>query len=39
LLNTVVDQCTSEVVLQHAEHWVKALLTILQVLLGYTDTV
>jgi len=33
LLNTVVDQCTSEVFSQHCEHWVKALLTILQVIL------
>lgn len=33
LLNTVVDQCTSEVFSQHCEHWVKTLLMILQVLL------
>jgi len=32
LLNTVVDQCSSEVFLQHSEHWVKALLMIVQVI-------
>jgi len=32
LLNTVVDQCTSEVFSQHSEQWVKTLLKILQVL-------
>jgi len=35
LLNTVVDQCTSEVFAQNCEHWVKALLTILQVFVRY----
>jgi len=34
LLNTVVEQCTSDVFSQHCEHWVKALLTILQVLVS-----
>jgi len=32
LLNTLVDQCTSEVFEQHSEQWVRALLKILQVL-------
>jgi len=32
LLNTVVDQCTSEVLSQHCDHWVTALLAILQVI-------
>ena len=34
LLNMVVEQCTSDVFSQHCEHWVKALLTILQVLVS-----